>query len=496
MRTRVIKIFGLGLLILHCLSQVSLSEELIQAPAAIHISSTISDGKYSIPEIIKIAKQNNIKIVVITDRDSMRWEYGLWPLRNIIKKTVEMGCIFKYGIKCYLKEIESIQKANPDLILIPGMESAPFYYWQGSPLDNSLKLKNWHKHILVIGLEKAQDYQNLPVVGNKPGLALPFRFQNIFYLLWPILILVAGFLFFRKRQFSYKDWHGRQLGPYSRNWRVLGIFLIIVSLLFLWNNYPFCDFKFDQYRVNAGVAPYQNFINYVHQHGGLTFWAHPEAEYIQARGRVKIETQEHTVDLLEAYDYTGFAVFYEGYKKVGFPGGIWDEILKQYCQGQRKAPIWAIAGLSFDTTGDLKEYIRDLRTVCLIPKLDKAEVLKALGDGKVYVIRGSLSSQFVLDKFIIKDTLSGIEKGMGEEIALKQKPQLEIGGHFLKAGQQPCKIKLIKNGIIVKTFDTASAFNVTYEDQNIEKDKKIYYRIEIESKGMLLVSNPIFVKFI
>lgn len=380
--------------------------------------------------------------------------------------------------------------------MIAGIESAPFYYWQGSPFGDNFTLKDWHKHILVIGLERAQDYQNLPVVGNKPGLALPFRFQNIFYLLWPILILVAGFLFFRKRQFSYKDWHGRQLGPYSRNWRVLGIFLIIVSLLFLGNNYPFCDFKFDQYRVNAGVAPYQNFINYVHQHGGLTFWAHPEAAYIETRGRVKIETREYSADLLKAYDYTGVAVFYEGYEKIGHPGGIWDETLKEYCRGQRKSPVWAIAGLSFDASGNLSEYMQDVRTVCLIPKLDKAEVLKALGNGKVYVIRGSLSSQFVLDKFIIRDTLSGIEKGMGEEVALKQKPQLEICGHFLKAGNESCKIKLIKNGVIVETFETSSPFDITYQDESDQKQAKIYYRIEIESKGLLLVTNPIFVKFI
>jgi len=142
MGARVIKILGLGLLILYGSCQMSAAQGLIQAPALIHISSTISDGKYSISEIVKIAKQNNIKIVVITDRDLMRWEYGLWPLRNIIKKTVEMNSIFKFGIKRYLKEIESIQKANPDLILIPGTESAPFYYWQGTPFDNSLKLKN------------------------------------------------------------------------------------------------------------------------------------------------------------------------------------------------------------------------------------------------------------------------------------------------------------------------------------------------------------------
>lgn len=480
---------------LFCLCRISEAEDLIQVPAAIQISSTVSDGKLSIPEIIEAARKNNIKVVILTDRDFMRWEYGLRPLRRIIKKTVEAGSIATYGIKRYLKEIEELQKKNPDLVIIPGAESAPFYYWSGSPFKNSLKMHNWHKHILVIGLEKAGDYRNLPSVSNPSALALPFSFKDIYHL-WPIFILAIGILCLRKRQFDYRNFQGKQLGPYSRVWRTCGVILIFFGLLFLYNNFPFCSFKYDQYHGNQGIRPYQNFIDYVRQKGGLTFWAHPEAEYIQDRGRVKIETREHTSNLLEASDYTGFAIFYEGYEKVGRPGGIWDELLKQYCHGQRKVPIWVIGGLSFDTTGDLNEYIQDLRTVCLIPKLNKAEVLNALGNGKVYVIRGGRSSQFVLDKFIIKDALSGIEKGMGEEIALKQKPQLEIKGYFLEAGQQPCKIKLIKNGIIVKTFDTASPFDITYEDGDGVKERKIYYRIEVESKDLLLVSNPIFVKFI
>jgi hypothetical protein len=483
-------------LMLHCSYQISGAEELIQAPVAIQISSIISDGKYSISEIVKIAKQNQIKIVIIMDKDLMIWEYGLWPLRNMIKKTVETNSIFKYGISRYLNKIEAAQKANPDLILIAGIDSAPFYYWQGSPFGDNFTLKGWHKHILVMGLERAEDYKNLPIVGNRRSLTLPFRFKNILYLLWPVLILLAGFVCFKKRQFNYKDLHGNRLGPYSLAWRIPGIFLIIAGLLFLWNNYPFCEVKFNQYQAKAGIAPYQNFINYVRQRGGLTFWAHPEAAYIETRGKVKIETREHSADLLKAYDYTGFAVFFEGYEKIGCPGGIWDETLKEYCRGQRKSPVWAIAGLSFDAAGNLSEYMRDARVVCLIPEFNKREVLKALGKGRAYVMRGASFAQLVLDKFVVRDTSGGMEKTMGEEIALKQKPQLKISGHFLGGASLPCKIKLIKNGAILETFETSSPFEITYQDESRENEAKIYYRVEIESKGLLLVTNPIFVKFI
>ena len=177
---KIIKILALSIYALIFLHHTSMAEELIQAPAIIHMRSTISDGKYSIPEIIRIAKQNNIKIVVITDRDLMRWEYGLWPLRNIIKMVINDNSVFKYGIGRYLNELENMQKENPDLLLIPGVESAPFYYWHGSVFNNSLKLSDWHKSILVIGLEKITDYTNLPIIGNKRGLALPFKWHISF----------------------------------------------------------------------------------------------------------------------------------------------------------------------------------------------------------------------------------------------------------------------------------------------------------------------------
>jgi hypothetical protein len=211
---------------------------------------------------------------------------------------------------------------------------------------------------------------------------------------------------------------------------------------------------------------------------------------------VGIETREHTVDLLSTRDYTGFAIFYEGYQKVGLPGGIWDTILQEYCEGKRKRPIWAICGLSFDQEGNLSTYIKDLQTVLLIPQVDKTEVFRALREGKMYVANGKNSLQFILDKYSIKDVLKGNEKTMGEEITLERVPQLQISGHFLDERHQPVAIKLIRNGEIVKTFEVVSPFNLTYQDEEVEqKNKKIYYRFEVNSDKVWIITNPIFVNF-
>ena len=462
-------------------------DSLIQLKTAIHMSSSISSSKSTLEEITEIAKDNGIQVVVFTDRDLMRWEYGLWPLRNIIKKKVESNSIFRYGIESYLEEIGELQNKFPDMILIPGAESAPFYYWEGSPLRGDLKMCNWHKHILAVGLETYEDYDNLPVVGNPKGLRKNFSV----YKLWPFLTLILGILCLRKRQHSYKDYNGRELGPYSKKWRVFGGFIIVLTLLVFLNNWPFSDLLFDQYHGDLGSMPYQNFIDYVNKKGGLTFWAHPEAEYISKMGEVSFETREHTYELLEIEDYTGFSIFYEGYGKVGKPGGIWDGLLVEYCRGLRENPIWAICGLAFDV-GGLSRRMRDLQAIILAPERSREAVLEALKGGRVYVIRGERGLDFSLDKFFLSDE-SGRAKGfVGDNVEIEGRPVLHIEGSFLN-DQQEVEVKIIKGGKVVKVYKVESPFQITYYDDNIVHQKS-YYRLEIRGKGWILVTNPIFVQ--
>jgi hypothetical protein len=469
------------------------AEELIQVPAAIQISSKVSDGKYSIPEIVKICRQEKFKVVIITDRDLMRWEYGVSPWRNILKKTVEADSIFKYGLRRYLNEFKSIQESNPDLVLIPGIESAPFYYWQGSLFSNNLELIDWHKHLITIGLKDLTDYQGLPILGNKKGLALPFSPGSL-VLFWPLLLLAGGIWCLNKRVYDYRDEKGRALAPCSKSWKRSGIFLILLSVFFLANNFPFAYYRFDQYRGELGAKPYQSYIDYVSQHNGLTFWAHPEAENKQRIESVSIRTEKHPYSLIESKDYTGFAVFFEGFKTVGAIDGIWDKLLKEYCSGRRKKPIWAIAGLSFDSNGSLEDYLKLTRTVLLLPNLTEQEVVQAMGRGRMYALMGRNSGQLVLNKFRVKDPATGLEKGMGESLEVKAFAQVEIDLDLLNGQQQLFKIKLIRDGEVIKTFESPAPFRVTYLDEQSPTGKKYYYRLEIQGPDVAAVTNPIFVE--
>jgi hypothetical protein len=463
-------------------------------PAAIHIATTLSDGNLTVEDVVKAARAKNIRVVIITDRDFMKWEYGLWPLRNLIKKTVEMNSVFKYGVDNYLKLIELESNKNPDMVILPGLEVAPFYHWSGSPLFRNLKISDWHKHILVFGLLRPQDYKDLPVL---PNTALFNKFTPKHLLLfWPILIFFLGVVFLRKKEFSYKDDNGRVFDSYSFKWRAAGWSVIALGLLFLFNNLVSPLLEFDQYS-DFGAAPYQMLIDYCNKKGALTFWAHPEAKNISRKDDIRIETWAHIDDLWKTKDYTGYSIFYEGYKEVGKPGGEWDYLLSAYCEGKRSRPAWAIAGLAFDhgTVGDFNNALDGLQVYLLLDVLNTRSVLDALRRGRVYVSRGTEKNTLFLEQFTVNDSVTGKTANVCEEIEVTGPPVIHIKGRFasLEVSQPQAQVKLVRNGKVIKIFESNTPLDITYEDGEAPGGRS-FYRIEIRSGSQLVIANPIFVK--
>lgn len=468
-------------------------EQYRQSPAIIHISSGISDGRYSPLEITEIARQSKFEIVVFNEREIMRWEYGIWPLRNIVKKVVENNSIAIFGIKKYFKLIDELNRKTKDVIVVGAVESTPFYFWSGSVFDKNFALNNAHKHLLVMGLSPSA-LVNLPIVGNRFSLYGKYQFRDIMNF-WPLVVLLLGiFLFFSLKQRTFRNTLERE--DY-RNKKILFGGLMILGFIMGLNNYPFKTQLFDQYHGDRGVMPYQRFIDYVNENNGLVFWAHPEAENYSKTKQVEIITKKHVQDFYDTRNFTGFSIFYEGYETIGKPGGIWDKVLNEYSQGKRSMPVWAIAGLAFDFSGNLKDALKDLRNMVLLDDFSSKGVLEALKKGRVYVIRGAKSSQFILEEFLIEDLNNQQTKGMGETFAANNSQfKIKIMGYFLEENetdQADIQVSLIKNGEIIKLFLEKNSFNIEFIDYKINQSKD-FYRIELKSKDLHLITNPIFVE--
>jgi len=461
------------------ISNDSFAQVYENVPAVIHIQTNVSDGKYSFEEIVKQAKEKNIKVLIFTDTALRRWEYGIRPLENIIKRRIDHPSVFRFGIAKYLAVIKNLQDKNPELIFVPAVEVVPFYYWQGNFLGKDFTLYNWHKKMLVIGLEAYGDYRYLPIVGNH--ILLPLHKSN-FVKLWPLLAILSGIftIIKYKNKIAYKNY---------------GYTLLFIGLVFLVNNMQFNVSRFSAYGKEQRTRPYQNLINYVVKKGGLVFWSYPEVENIDRVKGINICTFPYKDELLYTHDYTGSAVLFDENRSLANIGDVWDRILLASCAGNR-APIWAIGEVDYH--GD-HENLSRIQTILLLNSLTKDDALRALKSGRMYAKLNTVSNDFSLHKFIIADEEMRALGLMGQELEITSKPEIIIETSCGSSPEEPIEIRLIRNGRLIQTFKSESSnFRVKYQDDYFSAGEKIYYRIMIKSSNNLyqIISNPIFVRFV
>ena len=404
-----------------------------QLKGVIHLQTPISGGQRTVDEYIKLARQHNIDVLILTDHDTQRYEYGLWPFRWLTNRVVEQESVFQFGVTEYLRQIKEANQRQSDVLIIDGVESTPFYYWSGSPFKKNLSLNNRGQHMLVIGLKKSSHYQRLPLVAN----------------------------------------------GYS---------------------------KYDQYHGDQFDKPCQDLIDYVVARDGVVFWAHPEAKESKKIQGVNVNTLAYPTSLKRTVNYTGFSIFQEGYQKVGRPGGIWDEVLREYCRGLRKKPVWAIGEL--DDYG--KKRLDSVLTIFLTSKKDQSAIMEALRKGQMYVIstRKNKPVLRLVDFSVSESGPSGRTVFSGEELTCRNQPTINIKLSYQKVDDRQGEnnqaaagvtVKIIRNGRLIKELNQAMPLQVSFQDNTFKKNfspgDRTYYRLDVTDEiGGKLITNPIFVK--
>ncbi|MEA3416898.1 MAG: hypothetical protein U9R02_12210 [Thermodesulfobacteriota bacterium] len=448
-----------------------------QVAGLIDLRSTFSDGAYDIETLVKMAKDRGFEVIVINDHDRMVMEYGLPPFRNILRKRVELSSINKNGAKTFLDSIRDVQKKYPDMVIIPGSETAAFYYWTGSYFKKNLTAHDHEKRILTIGMENPEDYENLPILHN--GFSTQYlRMAVPEILLFFVILVLAVFLI---------KWRGF--------YRIAGIIIFIWCVASIANSNMFRSSPFDQYNGDQGIAPYQHLIDYVDSKGGLTFWNYPETKSgVRQMGPIYVDTPPYPEVLEQARGYTGFAAIYGDNITVTEPGNVWDRALIAYCEGRRNRPVWGISTADFHKEGDAGEKLGNFPTILLLQEKTKKNVLKALRDGKMYACRGGYLHFVRLDEFSVC-SFDGKNKGIsGDEISLKESPRIRISLSAAEASERKVKVRLIRSGTVIQTFQGKLPIEFYYEDKYFVPGKKIYYRLDMQGKRKI-VSNPIFVAF-
>ena len=470
----IVLVFGF---ILHGPALAGSPEQYQAFPGLIDLRSNISDGAHSITELAGIARDRGFKILFINDHDRVELAYGLPPFRNLLRYKQSRKSIMTRGPEQYLAEIQKAARQFPDMILIPGCITSPYYYWTGSWFKGDLTVHEYDRKLLILNLDRPEDYYGLPNVGN--SLSLKYTLGLLPGLMIYVIPLLIGCLL---------------LGVMGRRHLWWSLFLIAFSVLAMVDYNPFRSSRYNPYLPEPGLGPYQEVINYVHQKGGLTFWNYPEQRSgVREEKSVRLSTPPYPELIYKSQDHTGFSALYGDTIFAIDPGREWDQALNDYCRDKRKTPPWGIATADFHADDRLKLKLGAFPTTFLLKEFSKQGVLEAMRQGRMYASFGDGKVWPQIDTFYLSD---GLEQKavMGETLITSRQPRIRFKITYPIDLKTPAAVLLIRGGKLIRTFTGEQPLEVEYLDAGIPPQTLTYYRLMDSRKR--LVSNPVFVKYV
>ncbi len=465
-------------------------------PAVIHVHSTWCGADDTLDQIADRARQAGVQAIFLTDNLLEQFEFGLPPLRHLLRYRMDYPSILSRGPEAYLQAIRVINARQQQVLLIPGAQVMPNYYWTGSLFDGTLTMHDAQKDILALGLFHAEDYRNLPAVGN-PGAA---RWGiGSLWLLAPVVLLVPGLWLLRLRtRRVVRFQHFR--ASVERRYTFYGILCLAASGLLLANNFPFQHGPGSPYDAGAGLRPHQTVIDFVNAHGGLAVWMLPEAkdyhEMTVAGFRATIRTDPYPDDLLRTDRFAAFGGIYEDTTTFTDPGAGWDQLLMAYLAGQRAALAWAIGEAAYSQEGEAGKHFGTIQTVFLAETRDAQALMAALRAGRMYALQRTQEQGLVLDQFQVG--LPGqppAEAGGRLTVNAGDRPEVRAAIGTAVPGRLPVEVLVIRSGEVVQTLRGETPLSLRFTERPVPPGTNLYYRLQVRGPTPhQILSNPIFVR--
>jgi len=450
----------------------------IQIDGVADIKTNFSEGCSSIQDLANQAERQKIDVVMFGDYARNSMEFGIKPFERIFKNIIHGPSVLDGGAGGYISEIKENDRQFERTLLIPGVETIPFYFWTGSNYDKNLTAHNWDKHLLVFGMDTAQDFEQLPLPNSNFSKKYTHELLNNF--------IIIGFIFMVTVGAVYKGYYRKITVP-----------LMLLFALMTLNNHPFQSSPFDPYHGDRGMEPYQNLIDFATSKGALVFWNHMETDSgISQKGATVLETLPYPDDLLKTRNYTGFQAVGDKPIRQTEPGQQWDQILMQYLNGNREHPVWGFGGNDYFCEDQKGDRLGSVRTIFLVRERNNDTVLDAMKNGRMYAVRQADANRLSLDEFVVGDQKVGNQVTMGQELVATDFPAIKLKLRSVQGGNKTAQIQIIRNGSLVKVETVSLPYELTWRDVGVDRKGPVYYRIKAQvSSEDHLVSNPIFVKF-
>jgi hypothetical protein len=312
-------------------------------PSILHLHSDLSTGDFPLERRAAMAERQGIGALLLTESYLLRVEYGLPPFRALTRVVHEERSVLGAGVDHYLARVAQARASNLRVLIVPGVEILPHYFWSGSPLARDMTVHSTQKNLLVFGLADAATLRALPVAGNP--IAGRRGWASALDAL-PVLLVVPGLYLLARRRQGLRRVGRAAIVVNRRRWLAGGL-LCGVGVLALARGWPFTIDPYPPYR-DLGLTPHQALIDYVERAGGMTVWSFPETRDEGERWigpvRVAWRTAPSPDDLLRTERYTAFGALYEDTTRVERPGEAWDRLLAQFAAGDRSRPVWGFDG--------------------------------------------------------------------------------------------------------------------------------------------------------
>ena len=488
---------GLACFVLMCSLAVSTSpaDAASRTPlrVALHVHSTASTGTLTLEELATRAEQQGLDALVLSDNFTLDYEYGLWPFRSVIKKTMSYPSVVAYGIDRYLAEIEAVQARHPRLVIVPGVEVAPFYYWTGSIWHGDLTMHDAQRNLLVVGLTRADDYRALPARGNPDS----FRKDGQMFQWAPLLLLVPAVALWNPFRRTSRGWH-EPVGPLRRTAALLcAVFAVTPIMLAGQAGTP----VFSSYDTQLGYRPYQMLIDAAVERGAAVVWSMTEAHDFQTHtfgplGTVTVRTDPHPEALALTTAYTAFGGVYQDTRSVTRPGDLWDRTIHAGLGGPSHGGPTLVGEIAFHGLADRGKDLDRVVTVVEATERSIAGVVDAIRSGHVYAVaEGDRHVQLMLESLQVTDDAGSTGAGIGDRFTAP------VGAHPVVHARvaardgkpYPATLRVIRSGSVIGSFTGDTPIDYRVVDEQAVTREGGYYRVAISGTSGELLTNPVYV---
>ena len=473
-------------------SAVAPDKEQYSLRAAVHVHSTMSTGSLSLESLAIRAEEQQLDVLILSENFTLRYDYGLRPLEGFLKYRVTFPSVMEYGVQQFLDEVQAVRRRHPHLIIIPGVEVAPHYYWSGSLLQGDLTMHNAQRNLLVIGLEKTEDYERLPARGN--SYSFVWGWQSVVNGL-PLLLLVPAVWLWKPQDLSGSGWSGSCL----RLRAALAGSLLMICVALMANAWPLKAPVYSSHDRTVGYWPYQALIDRAVERGALVFWSMTEARDFSQHsfgplGVITIKTEPHPEALVLTRGYTGFGGLYQDARRVIAPGGVWDQLLRAKALRDQEMVPTVIGEVAFHGTTDAGKDLDRVYTVIQTSERTAAGIMAALKTGRTYAVaRGDQNILLRLDEFRVFNNKQSV--GIGETLhgGASGDIVIRVGVSAIDGKPYAAKLRVIRSGQVIRQIEGQTPLQVEFADREAQLGERLNYRVEVVGRGGELLTNPIYV---